>query len=480
MKRRGGLLVPPPAAALAALPAASLSAVLIAALLCACVQPELPEDPYRDLESEMFYAYDYRISKRYSLEAVKLAERPGSAVVYGERSLRVSLETAETIAGEFADHILPLISSIFGQALDYNNDGMVTLLLLDIKDGAAANGAYTAGYFASFDMNDASDSNKRDMLYLDVVQGGPQREDFFATISHELQHLIRYSAYLEGGGTAYPDTWIDEGLSLAAEYVYWSNRKKTPVLGDYYVDSFNGKDRESRIPRGNNFFVWINNEYVLDEYATAFLFFQWLRIQADKDIEIYRDIIASINKGTGDYRAVLDAAQKRIDSGLDSWEALIRAWLLANYVRAPDKNDEKNGLYGYNREFPDLQTTAIGESGLSLYPGEGAYSNLRSGQKFTPTQESGPHIRYVGVAEDGTISGTSPYGGTRLLTFNSNSNSNRFALDKPYPAMEEQGWLSGLGDSPDSGRGSRRSASHLPYRIDVPPALPPAAPLDGQ
>jgi hypothetical protein len=429
------------------------------ALLCACPQPGPPEDPYKDLPSKIFSAIDYTSSKYYRLEAVKLAEREGSVVVYGERSARVSLEDAETIADEFADHILPLISSIFGAPLDYNEDGMITLLLLDIKDGM--NGSFTAGYFDFKDMSLNSGLNEMDMLYLDIVQGGLKRDDFFATIAHELQHLIRYSAYLKGKPAAYPDTWLNEGLSLAAEYIYSNEREKTAGLNDDYVKSFNGKDRESRISEGNNFFVWMSDDYTLDEYATAYFFFQWLRIQANNDIGIYGDIIAAINSGKGGYEAVLEAAEARIDPGLNSWEALIRSWLLANYVKADQ------GLYGYAGKFPSLTTIASSKESLNFYSGEGAYSKFREGQSFSPSGQSGAHLKYVGVTEDGMLSNTgSVYTGDRLLTFNSNSDSNN---SRP---RGERGWLTGLGDPPVSGRTSRQSSGdYLPYRVDALPAL---------
>jgi hypothetical protein len=385
-------------------------------------------------------------------------------VIYGERSIRNLFDMAEKIAEEF-DRILDVICPIYGEPPDYNEDGRIALLLLDIKDGAGAADSYTAGYFDPNDMSKGSvrfPSNKRDMLYLDVVQGGPQREDFYATIAHELQHLIRYSAYLPGGTNASPDTWLNEGLSLSAEYVYWTERKKTDVLKKYYVDSFNGIGRESKIPDGNNFFVWTSDEYVLDEYATAYLFFQWLRIQADNDIEIYKDIIASIPESRkGGYQAVLDAAKKHIDPKLDSWEALIRSWLLANYVQAPDKTG-KRGLYGYNGEFPDLKTLASNKQEIRLYPGEGAYSILE-GSPFTPAG-GGPHIKYAGVSEDGRLFETGPYTGTRLLTFNSNNENGRVGGD-PEP---EVGYLTGKGDPPVSGRSSRQaSGPYPPYRVDA-------------
>jgi hypothetical protein len=54
---------------------------------------------------------------------------------------------------------------------------------------------------------------------------------------------------------------------------------------------------------GNTFFVWDNytdpydpyffSYFVLDDYSTDYLFFQWLRIQAGGSTAIYKDIFNS-------------------------------------------------------------------------------------------------------------------------------------------------------------------------------------------
>jgi hypothetical protein len=78
------------------------------------------------------------------------------------------------------------------------------------------------------------------------------------------------------------DTWINEGLSTAAEYVY---------AGDpagrvrYYND-----DPLGTIQIGNNFFYWggIWDSDILADYTTAYLFFQWLRMHSSNGIGIYK------------------------------------------------------------------------------------------------------------------------------------------------------------------------------------------------
>jgi hypothetical protein len=69
---------------------------------------------------------------------------------------------------------------------------------------------------------------------------------------------------------------MNEGLSEAAGYLYGmttangdpSDRMAT--YNDYYNDA---------IGLGDNFYVWDNRD-LLTDYATAYMFFQWLRLQS--------------------------------------------------------------------------------------------------------------------------------------------------------------------------------------------------------
>ncbi|MDR2364155.1 MAG: hypothetical protein LBD65_07045 [Spirochaetaceae bacterium] len=136
-------------------------------------------------------------------------------------------------------------------------------------------------------------------------------------------------------------------------------------------------------------------------------------------------------------QAVVSAAQTYINDRFSSWEPLLRAWLLANYVNAPDKNTE-TGLFGYNGELT-TETTAISNYSMDLRPGEGVYSKIDSTGFGEPSNTGNTrHIRYVGVTAGGILSENSRYSGDRLLTFNANADKN---------GPKEKGILSGTGDS---------------------------------
>jgi hypothetical protein len=437
--------------------------------LWACNPLNLPEEPgreeirksYEGLETRTFNVFHFVKEEYYQVEAVRLAEGANrTCIVYGERNAYVSLNRAQRIAEEFSRNILPVISGTFDPEKRLADlYGPVILLLLDIQDGYHKfSNTYINGFFNFADLyspetGDAyAYSNQAKMLYLDTNPQTPGSEDFYATIAHELQHMISHFYAVNRGQLQ--DIWIDEGLSTAAEYIYAQKHLQR------HVDHFN-RDPYGTLQRGNTFFIWDDNAYVGDEYVTAYLFFQWLRIQAREDVKIYQDIIMSPHTG---WRAVAEAAEKHIDPRFSSWETLLRTWFLANYVNIPDKNDPGGlGLLGYNgkKEKIELKPKAIGMPLQELLPGEGVYSVIKD--SFSPPAASAsPNIRYAGITKKGAESLGEVLLGDWLLTFNVNPNPSGKA---------EAGNLTGAGKSQSVSRNIKEPpfpADYLPGPRNLP------------
>jgi hypothetical protein len=175
------------------------------------------------------------------------------------------------------------------------------------------------------------------------------------------------------------------------------------------------------IARGNNFFVW--NGYweknygdSLANYATAYLFFQWLRIQAGGTV-----YSAISNSTYRDYQAVTQAVKGWIPGITETndaaiiWDQLLSSWMIANVIKA------QTGLYGYKGEI-DVQvkmSTDVNKY-VQFFPGEGRYSSLKS-TSFTNDKGSGSNIKYRGITKQSSgITDSSPYTGDVLLTYNAN------------------------------------------------------------
>jgi hypothetical protein len=351
------------------------------------------EPPWYDkLKEERFWAYDNddggrrKIENYYLVDAV-LVYKGRYCEFWVDKNREISRETIKTMADEFDTKIYPQNSNYFGdfrQGIEVLvpdedwSDLPVYFLLLDIKDSYGKNGSvsYTAGYFDSNDLFPSSGfedySNAAPLLYIDTAQQDPMSLEALSTIAHEFQHLINFCQSLRfrivstsAEKTLYTmDVWIDEGLASAAEQIYLGNTPYTSRIKHYNDDPY------KTIAKGNNFFVWGEKDSIpgsrLDDYATVYLFFQWLNIQYNGTSapgkSIYRQIISSKN---WDYRAVTGAAN--INS--PSWEYLLKNWLIAN--------TNPSASTAYDGKF-SLTIHPVSSGSLSLYPGEGVYCNTIS------------------------------------------------------------------------------------------------------
>ncbi|MDR2434637.1 MAG: hypothetical protein LBD47_08725 [Treponema sp.] len=412
-----------------------LAAVFACLLGISCDTPtsgggsENRTSPDTILDTANFYAIDYSSNSYYKITADKKAEGQ-KCEIWVEKDGDVTSSDARAIAAEFDKNIYPIIKNTFGivsingtqmDALeigDVNKDGRVLLLLMDIKEGVSTDGSYVAGLFDPYDLLNYPYSNKVDMLYIDINPGKTKSSQFYAVIAHELQHLIHFALdkelRVEGLQIYQQDHWLDEGLSTAAEYLYFKNR------GSDYTDRVEQFNADSNVARGNTFFVW---EGLLADYATVYLFFQWLRIQSG-DVQIYRDILTSTKR---DYTAVMDAAATAKITAAGTWETLLGAWFRANY----------NPKTGYNEEINPVVQYASGGS-IGLKPGEGIYSGVPA------SPPSKTNISYEELP------------GPKALTFNSNPNNKGGSVEVTVPASQLP-----------ASTASRAAAPLKPYPIDV-------------
>jgi len=369
-----------------------------------------------------FYAQNLTNNQFYKLKADLLAEGK-YCNVWVEDGSGVTADTANAIANTYDNKIYNKMIDTFGyteNGATYNTmeladaltdkDGKLTILLLDIQDGYSGSGPYTAGYFWSGNMYERVNthyllkySNQCDMIYIDIYPGDPTSDDANSTLAHEMQHLMNYCTTLVKRSVTM-DTWIDEGLSSAAEWLYLGNHSNGRV-GWYNNDS------SGLIRKGNNFFVWDNrssesSEAVLDDYATVYLFFQWLRLQSGSTY-IYKDIISSANS---DYKAVTRAFNYN-----DDWNTVLKTWLAANNIQSTINE------YGYKNDttLNNLKKWSAPTSPTTIYlaPGEGVYSKITSALSVSDTG----NIKYVYISGS-TIQSSAVNSGV-LLTYNSNTDN---------------------------------------------------------
>jgi hypothetical protein len=151
--------------------------------------------------------------------------------------------------GQLFDQTLyDLDVNAFGPPSDIDGNGHVIMLMSPVVNGLSpaskcATQGYIAGFFtpADFDGPSDPDSNQGEIFYsivpdpsgtvscshtvTDVGYGVP------GTFMHELQHLINYSQHVVVNNIAPESSWLDEGLSIAAEElgsVYYEQKCPAP------------------------------------------------------------------------------------------------------------------------------------------------------------------------------------------------------------------------------------------------------------
>ena len=439
------------------------------------------------IKSDQFYAQDMNTGKYYVLNASKMNINSDYCVVYAEKGCGITTEQAQAVADEYDVNVHQKIISAFSKENFYDNDtqttysnileyankalaggqedGKLTILLLDIKDSYVAkkNLSYVAGYFFGGDLYTKGPiggghySNGRDMIYIDTYPGMQveQRKTAYTTLAHELQHLInnvtsRQMKRRVGSTQTYMDTWIDEGLSSQAEHIY---------LGDYVLPKCERfrDDTNGTIRKGNNFFSWGNKEDdILDDYATVYMFFRWLDFQAGSPTNYFKKVEESPYY---DYRIITDLTKQ---NGWDTWEKVLVTWLAANYYPGSSYGYKKDAIQNY------VKGKTINLTSITLDPGEGVYSVIKAGTPFTP-DVSGPNIRYAGITATAINTGTSSITGDILITFNGSAVCYNNGVTEPKP-ISETGYLTGSGlavPSPAAARFITGEQAGGPWVIDA-------------
>jgi len=405
----------------------------LAVLFISCLEEDIDPIDAPDVTKKSFYVQNLKTKGADLVETGLLADGK-YCHVYAGRGANITKDKAKSIANTYDNNIYTKMIQYFslskeddivleGKTLNntldiasfmVNYDGKLNIILVDIQDNyeKGVNNSYTAGYFWNGDLikrdNRNPYSNECAAIFIDTYPAVPGSEESNSTLAHEMQHMMSYlNGFLSRDKDF--DVWIDEGLSLSAEYLYLGKQLTARV--NWYKN-----DQSGLICKGNNFFVWGNrineNPYAsLDDYATDYLFFQWLRLQTQpvEDKMIYWYIMFS---GDYDHNAVVGAYNNTAPASnkINDWDSLLKTWLAANQINA------SSGLYGYKGQLVITTHTAPAQTSINLYPGEGVYSK-------TPTAALSPsgNIKYAYLMAN-SVNDSFITNSTMLLTYNKNTN----------------------------------------------------------
>lgn len=336
-------------------------------------------------DSKSFWVANIESDYDYQITAKLLYSGTNSNVwVYNNQ---ITTADAQKLGQEFDTKIKPMVNTNFGMESDVDGNGKVNILCYDIQDGFSGTGGYVAGYFNPYDLYDLPDSNQMEVFNIDTyptmgLGSGKDVSQAYSTLAHEFQHMVNFNrtAFIKGS-TTQMDTWLDEGLSMAAEQIYTGSPLTDRI--DYYNYS-------DSITNGHSLLYWDDYGDVLSNYSLSYLFFQYLKLQAGQGDKIFKEILDNPNN---DYRAVGAVIQKYIDPNM-TFGKFMTSFREALLLK------QATGLYGFKGEpaFDALNPKIYSGYGTDLHGG-GAVVKVTD-LPFTAPTDKDSNITYTLLGDD--------------------------------------------------------------------------------
>ncbi len=238
-----------------------------------------------------FYVWDFVEEDKYTIQADKVAEGD-HCYIYLEQGMagRVTESAIDDLVEQFDNAIYQGLRDAFGSEPNPGVDGdpKIYILLMDIKDGYSG-GSYIAGYFDSDnehprDSGYWSESNAKEIFFMDVDPGVASGATFRRVLAHEFQHMIHWEQKTNRLGFQ-DDTWLDEAMSEVAPYYAGYGPNYSRIL------TF-----ESGSNRSDSLTLWGDNPVdPLPDYAVVYMWAQYIADRFPGDA--FRNILASDRRG---------------------------------------------------------------------------------------------------------------------------------------------------------------------------------------
>ncbi|WP_148347763.1 Ig-like domain-containing protein [Bacillus rubiinfantis] len=350
-------------------------------------------------DSKYFWVSNLETESDYQISA-KLTYSGTKANVWVNNN-QITNEDAAKLGQEFDSSIYPTVTNNFGDPSDVDGDGKINILIYDIQDGFFGSGGYVAGYFWAGDLYNISGSNKSEIFYIDTypTMGSSQKDvtQAYETLAHEFQHMVNFNRnVLVENSTTNMDTWLNEGLSMAAEQVYKGIGLQDRI--DYYNSS-------SAIQNGHSLLYWDDDGDTLSNYSLSYLFVQYVKKQAGRGDAIFKEIVTDSDNN---YKAIEDVAKKYISPDM-TFGKLMTDFRIALLRKDP------NGLYGFKGDpfFDSLQAKVYSGNSLNLRGGGAVVTTYDPALGLSVPANKGQDVTYTLLAandsgETGTNDSTPP------------------------------------------------------------------------
>lgn len=315
------------AAASPVLPTESAESSSAAAASPAQSPPEpFLEPPLGQVES--FWAVNWRTEATVRLSAY-LAHIGEHCMIYVENNKTVFPQKVSALARAFDENIYPNLTTVLGPEPNPGIDGnpKMVILLYDFRDPAIV-GSFYGG---DLEPDDHTDSNRREMIYLDVTAAMLDTDRIAAAAAHEFAHLIVYYRDFmldDPRRRTREAVWLEEGLAMYAQLVAGYGEST-----DLELFSFSRQPNKNLTRWRGGFLSDYGSSYAFVAYLAERLGRPFVRVLVDEP----RDGITGI-----------EAALTTVGSSL-TFDQVFDDWVLANFLdgRMHANDLPELGLYCY-------------------------------------------------------------------------------------------------------------------------------------
>lgn len=336
-------------------------------------------------DTKDFYVVDMRDDSDYSINATLLYT--GTHANVWVNNNKITQADADRLGQEFDSGVYPKVTNNFGNESDIDGNGKLNILCYDIQDGFSGSGGYIAGYFYSRDLYDVTYSNKCEMFYIDTYPamgnstGARDVTSSYSTLAHEFQHMINFnqSSFIESGNSM--DTWLNEGMSMAAEQIY-TGKALTDRIG-YYNNS-------NSIKNGHSLLYWDYSGDTLSNYSLSYLFVQYFKLQAGQGDKIFKELQGLKANNYNDIQTLI---KKYIDPNM-TFGQFMTNFRIALLLK------QSTGIRGFKGDagFAGITTPMYSGSGTTLRGG-GAVVKAVDTTAFQIPSNKGTDVTFTVIAK---------------------------------------------------------------------------------
>ena len=252
----------------------------------------------------------------------RLVYKTDNVYFFAQTGVEVDQGAVQALVDDFQQHTYPTDREFFGEEWTPGVDGDPRLYILY----ARGLGMSIAGYYSSNDeySNLAyTDSNQKEMFYINADAVGIEEEYIRGTLAHEFQHMIHWHHDIN------ETSWVNEGSSMLAEQL------------NNFDDG--GFDESFLADPDVQLTTWSEGNDNYAHYGASYLFMSYFLDRFGEDAT--KQLVADPENGMEAVDTVLAALGKTTPDGQPLTHVDVFAdWVLANYIGDASIDD---GRYGY-------------------------------------------------------------------------------------------------------------------------------------